>query len=497
MTFAGADRARGGSVWEAPRGAPTPTLVRLSSALDDDAALLNHDEEGLDRRHGADDAEIRVVACVEIAATGVAHAESADALRRLAVMRMERCIRPADRVCLLGASRLAVCFGHGSHRIAPRELGTRLARAMGRHLTVGATTLDLRVSVGVGAGTTEAGPSLLTGVALSSSRASANGAHGPVDGVASASVTVVDVPEPRQLLHLGSAQGTRPRRPARASTGATGTAATTHRLLRRTLLRREDDHGATRLAPSTTSQRVVQSAELAGFTLLIVDPVASETPRSAVQGVAAAARRHGVFPILSAADRPDTVIDDFQACEPDAVVLILHPDTAPRIGDAEAGTPWEHPARLARALVEAGASVIALSVGASAAGVAACVEQGAAGLLHVDALAEELVTVGKMAAAKPNGSARPDSNGNGTPGRGRRQLPTPFDALVHLTFTERKVLFHMMEGRAAGDIAAELVVSLTTVRSHIRSILRKLNVNSQLAAVAIANGADPRPGTFA
>jgi len=36
------------------------------------------------------------------------------------------------------------------------------------------------------------------------------------------------------------------------------------------------------------------------------------------------------------------------------------------------------------------------------------------------------------------------------------------------------------------------VVSLTTVRSHIRSILRKLNVNSQLAAVAIANGADPR-----
>jgi DNA-binding NarL/FixJ family response regulator len=71
-------------------------------------------------------------------------------------------------------------------------------------------------------------------------------------------------------------------------------------------------------------------------------------------------------------------------------------------------------------------------------------------------------------------------------------LPAPFDSLVHLTSTERKVLFHMMEGRAAGEIASELVVSLTTVRSHIRSILRKLNVNSQLAAVAIANGAYPR-----
>ena len=46
----------------------------------------------------------------------------------------------------------------------------------------------------------------------------------------------------------------------------------------------------------------------------------------------------------------------------------------------------------------------------------------------------------------------------------------------------------MMEGRSAGDIADALTVSLSTVRSHIRAILRKLNVNSQLAAVAIANG---------
>jgi DNA-binding NarL/FixJ family response regulator len=175
--------------------------------------------------------------------------------------------------------------------------------------------------------------------------------------------------------------------------------------------------------------------------------------------------------------------------------LILHPDAA-RPLNGEGGTPWEHPARLARALVDAGASVIALSVGASAAGVAACVEQGAAGLLHIDALADELVTVAKVSAAKASGTTRPNGNGSGSGAsgsqRGRRLLPAPFDALVHLTSTERKVLFHMMEGRAAGEIASELVVSLTTVRSHIRSILRKLNVNSQLAAVAIANGAYPR-----
>jgi len=102
------------------------------------------------------------------------------------------------------------------------------------------------------------------------------------------------------------------------------------------------------------------------------------------------------------------------------------------------------------------------------------------------------VTVAKVSAGKTNGGPRVNGNGsNGSP-RGRRQLPVPFDALVHLTSTERKVIFHMMEGRAAGEIASALVVSLTTVRSHIRSILRKLNVNSQLAAVAIANGAYPR-----
>jgi DNA-binding NarL/FixJ family response regulator len=61
---------------------------------------------------------------------------------------------------------------------------------------------------------------------------------------------------------------------------------------------------------------------------------------------------------------------------------------------------------------------------------------------------------------------------------------------VGLTASERRILFYLTEGWAAQDIADELVVSLTTVRSHIRSTLRKLGVRSQLAAVAIANSRD-------
>jgi DNA-binding NarL/FixJ family response regulator len=462
----------------------------------------------LDRRRETADPSFRVIACIDVKSNALTNGQyvTSEVLRGLAVRRMEGCIRPADRVCMLGASRLAVCFGHGSHKIAPSELGTRLARAMGDHLTVGTTTLDLRVTVGVGAGTTAVEPSDLIGAAIASTRSPqgrSNPARSRTDA-ATSTVTVIQVPEPHEFLRVsqnGTSGGQAPRPIRTRPTGAT-LPATTHRLLRRTSFRHLEaleanpsTNGARAGRPQTVEgDRFATHSRVAGLTILVVDPAValSETPRSAVQGVAAAARRLGVCPILSAADRPDTVVDDLSVSEADAVVLILHPDTARPLGGPDGGTPWEHPARLAKALVDAGASVIALSVGASAAGVAACVEQGAAGLLHIDALGDELVSVAKTSATKTNGTPRTNGNGSNGSQRGRRQLPAPFDALVHLTSTERKVLFHMMEGRAAGEIASELVVSLTTVRSHIRSILRKLNVNSQLAAVAIANGAYPR-----
>ena len=43
-----------------------------------------------------------------------------------------------------------------------------------------------------------------------------------------------------------------------------------------------------------------------------------------------------------------------------------------------------------------------------------------------------------------------------------------------------------MDGQSANTIAAASFVSITTVRSQIRSVLQKLNVNSQLEAVAAA-----------
>lgn len=63
------------------------------------------------------------------------------------------------------------------------------------------------------------------------------------------------------------------------------------------------------------------------------------------------------------------------------------------------------------------------------------------------------------------------------------------EAFGQLTARERMVLSHLLEGHQAGDIAAAEFVSLTTVRTHIRGLLAKLGVSSQIGAVALARQA--------
>lgn len=64
-----------------------------------------------------------------------------------------------------------------------------------------------------------------------------------------------------------------------------------------------------------------------------------------------------------------------------------------------------------------------------------------------------------------------------------RERLEPF---MRLSARERDVLYELLQGRSAEQIAQLHFVSVTTVRSHIRAILSKLDVNSQLAAVSLA-----------
>jgi DNA-binding NarL/FixJ family response regulator len=60
--------------------------------------------------------------------------------------------------------------------------------------------------------------------------------------------------------------------------------------------------------------------------------------------------------------------------------------------------------------------------------------------------------------------------------------------LALLTTREREILDDIVAGRRAGVVAEARNLSVTTVRTHIRAVLAKLDVSSQLEAVALMRG---------
>jgi len=435
----------------------------------------------------------RVVACLDVRpASEVAfRSDRPELLWRLAVRRMERCIRPDDQMCMLGGARFAVCLGSTSNGINPSALGRRLARAVGDHLTVGPTGLDLHVAIGIGAGNNGVELSTLTDAALSSLRVARRHITRAASP-ATAQLAVSHVPEhpvvrsayPATSGNGVVAPGARERRKTRSGS----------RFVRRVVVRLDEGIVTAPNRPQGEAAVVAGPSEStvptpgSGLRLLLVDPDpgADNTPRPVVDALAGVARRLGAWPLLSPAIDADSLLLSLYLTQPDAVLLVLQPES-PRFGSSsDAAASWDRPARLVRAVREVGTPVIAVSMGASAAALAVCVEQGAIGLFHPELLSHELVRLSARQHVT-NGASSNGQEDSSRPG----QLPQPYDALVHLTPSERKVLFQMMEGWSAAEIAATLVVSLTTVRSHIRSILRKLNVKSQLAAVALAFGTLP------
>src|SRR5450759_5747954 len=72
--------------------------------------------------------------------------------------------------------------------------------------------------------------------------------------------------------------------------------------------------------------------------------------------------------------------------------------------------------------------------------------------------------------------------------RGRPSTPET-DAIALLTARELDVLRCLIEGLSRTEVGAMLCISPNTVRTHIQSILLKLNVHSALTAVAFARRA--------
>jgi len=60
------------------------------------------------------------------------------------------------------------------------------------------------------------------------------------------------------------------------------------------------------------------------------------------------------------------------------------------------------------------------------------------------------------------------------------------DRLKWLTARECQILVHLMDGKDVQEVAVAEFISIATTRSHVRSILVKLGVNTQHGAVAYA-----------
>lgn len=75
----------------------------------------------------------------------------------------------------------------------------------------------------------------------------------------------------------------------------------------------------------------------------------------------------------------------------------------------------------------------------------------------------------------------------------RLQQEVTTSRLERLTPREREVLGQLMAGHPVREIAELSVVSEATVRTQVKSILAKLEVSSQLAAVGMAHSVDWRP----
>jgi len=213
-------------------------------------------------------------------------------------------------------------------------------------------------------------------------------------------------------------------------------------------------------APSRARILLVGSRHLVGETLL------------------AALTTHGFDVALSAGASAAATLDEVRAQRPGVVVLDLD----------RAGTGFGRD--LIRPLIDLGATVFVLIGVADRLEEARCLEAGAAGVASNAESFASLLEKFRRAADGEVVTALGDRIGSQRElddhRRADRRRRAPFESL---TPRERDVLALIVDGRPAAEIARRDRVSLPTIRTQVRSILQKLEVNSQMAAAAMARDA--------
>jgi DNA-binding NarL/FixJ family response regulator len=149
-------------------------------------------------------------------------------------------------------------------------------------------------------------------------------------------------------------------------------------------------------------------------------------------------------------------------------------------------------AELVRVLREQGWTILVVNGSADRSGVAAAVAAGAIGALPKSRPFEVLLgTVTSAAAGAPVMSELERAKWLAQHNRHAAEESGRALLLSRLTRREREVLDLLAAGMRAAAVADHFVVSLSTVRSQVRCILTKLEVSSQLEAVALLRSIPP------
>jgi DNA-binding NarL/FixJ family response regulator len=199
--------------------------------------------------------------------------------------------------------------------------------------------------------------------------------------------------------------------------------------------------------------------------------------------LALALRQRGLQVDAVTGPTAEAVVDRARQLAP--VLVLLDLDLGPALGDG---------VDLVAPLVAAGSRVVIMSGDTSRSRLGACVEAGASGIVGKASRFENLVdTIQRAAegAAVLGEDERQHLLADLRASRAaesRRMAP-----FARLTPREQAVLAGLVAGESAETIAERSYVSVATIRSQIRSILQKLGVNSQLAAVALARDAGWSP----
>lgn len=174
---------------------------------------------------------------------------------------------------------------------------------------------------------------------------------------------------------------------------------------------------------------------------------------------------------------PEEVLERLMSLSADLVLLDLHLGPGSASGE-----------ELIEPLVAVGQRVVMLTGTDDRIALARCLVRGAQGVIRKSVSFDRLVDyVDAALDGRPVPDVATTQQLRAELIEHQRREQERMSPFASLTPREEQVLGALVEGRSADTIASESYVSIATVRSQIRTILRKLGVHSQLEAVALAN----------